>query len=287
MNQRDMYQWIDVCRANSDDLQQDELRALAELVERDPRAAELLARSQRLDEAFREALGDVPVPESLEQRLLAVVAGSAAAQDSPTPDMPEADHHAELDEPEEHHHHGYLTPAVRPLETRGRSRRHWLTLVGAAAAAGLLLAAGWWFRASGGALSEEALVQQAQGWSKRAYADDFVWRSVREEVPPQDRPLSPAVFRATGRWSQLAALDDSRAVVFELHSRDGVPGLVFVVRTRRDSGLAPLPYRQLSAAGVSSGWTIAAWQTGELLYVVVVPGEGRSLDGFVRSAPAV
>ncbi|MCO6459382.1 MAG: hypothetical protein J5I93_29070 [Pirellulaceae bacterium] len=287
MNQRDMYQWIDVCRANSDDLQQDELQALAELVERDPRAAELLARSQRLDEAFREALSDVPVPESLEQRLLAAVAGSAVAQEALTLDKPEADHLGELDRPEEHRPHGYPTPAARPLETRGRSRRHWLTLVGAATAAGLLLAAGWWFGASGGALSEEALVQQAQGWSKRAYADDFVWRSVREEVPPQDRPLSPAVFRATGRWSQLPALDDSRAVVFELHSRDGVPGLVFVVRTRRDSGLAPLPYRQLSAAGVSSGWTIAAWQTGELLYVVVVPGEGRSIDGFVRSAPAV
>jgi anti-sigma factor RsiW len=275
MNQHDLHKMMDACRADDGDLELDELQPLAEALERDPELAERFARVRRLDDLLREAVHDVPIPDALEQRLLAAVSGNVTTSDE-----------SHLSERLSAPRNFPADPAIPARSVVPFVSRRIVVLAAGTAAAAVLLIAGWWMASGRSSLSEEGLVASVQALTRQIYGEDAVWEHARVSEPPQQHPLAPAVRSATGRWMQLTALDDRQAVAYELAARGDLPAVLLVVRTHKDCGLSPLPYRRLSTAGVSSGWTIAAWQDDDLLYVLVVPGEGRSLDAYIRAAQA-
>jgi hypothetical protein len=85
MTEREIQQAMDVCRPDSEDLQQPEMAALAEAIRSDPEVRRRYERSQRFDVAVTGMFRDVPVPEGLENRLLAAIesAGTVPLETGP------------------------------------------------------------------------------------------------------------------------------------------------------------------------------------------------------------
>jgi hypothetical protein len=259
----------------------------------------VFSRLQAFDSRVREAVHDVPVPTSLEQRLLAATGSTSEATGSEATGSeaarsgrpaPAGNTFAPV-AAERLPASAQVRPApaaeVRPPDNRGRHLRSPWWLAAAATAAVLLLSAFFYWGGSGQTVSEDQLVAAVQNWTKQVQANEL-WKGVEEDPPAADHPLSAAVRAVPRRWMTLRALDDPSAAVYEVVlPRGDVPALVFVVKTKRDCGLSPVPYRSLATGGVASGLNIAAWQTPDLLYVLVVPGDGPSPQRYVPSTPAV
>ena len=71
-------------------------------------------------------------------------------------------------------------------------------------------------------------------------------------------------------------------MVYQLQDRAGATGHLFVVRLTR-TGLpgAPPASPQSNTAGKAVGY----WQSGDKVYVLVVPGDERNYRAFVSSSP--
>ncbi len=116
---------IDACRPGSDDLAQGELVDFAAELDRNPILAREFRRVQQLDTALVEAVADVPLPEGLQERLLAglrAASADAAPAGAPSVQAP-------------------VTAAVVPISqgaSNSRSGRYlggWITVGGVAALA--------------------------------------------------------------------------------------------------------------------------------------------------------
>jgi hypothetical protein len=276
---------MDACRGEGRDLRAPEMRPLRDALRDDAELRDVFARVQALDGRVRELVSDVPVPAALERRLLAAAASSGDGQVFPEQMESSRGDDQPLPAPVTRRE-AAAADRSPPSTWRQLARNPWW-LAAAATAAVLLLTAGWFIGRGGQTLSEEQLVSAVQGWTRQVQGNE-VWRSMAEDPPLAERPLGDAVRALPRAWMRLKALDDPGAVVYEVvPPRGDVAGLLFVVKTRRDCGLSAAPYRNLSTGGLASGWNIAAWQTPELLYVLVVPGDGPSLQHYVPSTPAV
>lgn len=271
MNQRPtLREQIDACRPDSDDLHLPVHAAdLAELKEGVQQSAEirgLWERSQRDDRAIRGAMQDVALPIGLEQRLLAAV---QAAHEQPLAGVEKV---MEEEVPAQEVAASRLAPTI--------TRRRWLsrTVTALAATAALVLVAvlgNSFLNPPDVAITKDELASQTQEWLQAAL------KLKRDTKTTQDRF---SVRNLSGKANQSGSLASSQGTITVYDVKlptSGNQAKLFVLPTTAKYPVASLPYTELS---VSGGWKVGAWQTGGVLYVLVV-SKDTHLEEFIRPQP--
>ncbi len=218
---------------------------------------------QKWDAAVAAKMEDFDVPEGLQQRILdrlrsaASSASEAFSVASPTPLADEAS-----------------VSLAPPQEVVSRwSRRQWLA--GFATIAACVLVAAFlsvWLPGDGEVPMEEI----AEGWSQQLAAN---WQQV--EPAPREFAVPGAITAAPVGWQWLAK-HAAHGVAYQLQDRAGTTAVLYAVRlSRAGLPLAPPSTPQSNTAGKAVGY----WRSGEMVYVLVVPGDERSYRAFVSSSP--
>ena len=168
-------------------------------------------------------------------------------------------------------------PSVRlapsPESVSRWSRRQWLA--GFATIAACVLVAAFlsiWLPSAGDVPLEEV----AEGWSRQLAAS---WQQT--EQAPREFALPSAITAAPVGWQWLAK-HAAHGVAYQLQDRAGTTAVLYVVRlSRAGLPLAPPSSPQSNTAGKAVGY----WRSGEMVFVLVVPGDERSYRAFVSSSP--
>jgi hypothetical protein len=250
---------IDSCRPGSDDLSLPELADLAVAIEQDRAVSDELERSQRFDRAVAAAMHDVSVPGGLLEGLLVALDEASAAPSRVLDTAPEEDAAAPKS----------LPTAAATVPTGRASRRRWLQTAGGLAAAlalVALIAVTLWPRPLP-EVSQEQLASRADVWMKQV-AQENGWQTVSSM--PADfpgvllaNPQASKSFRTPEGWSGTAYRCLAGGAPLTLFVFPSPPARVQV---------AASPYSRLPA---SMGRSMAAWQSGKLLFVVVIDRDAR------------
>jgi hypothetical protein len=252
---------IDSCRSQGDDLRQPEMQPLADLIADDAIAARQLERSRRLDDTITAAVHNVPTPAGLEQRLLTALADSAAVA-TETPSVSPGEPSLVEDQPAGRADGDELVVRPKSQIVQVRRRRLWMA-VGACAAVTLVIAIAV-SQSSGGIVGYDELVASALTWevSGDAWVDgNLIWKS---------HPLSKEI-RANVQRRQEFTLPRYRVATrcYDLRLRNGGNARVFVFSK---PSRFELPTAPPAAPMYALGGCVAAWTSGDLVYVLVVYG---------------
>ncbi len=281
---RQILEALEACRPGSEDglkpgRRQAELSDLAAAMADSAELARLYERLQRVDTAIGEAFRDVPIPEGLEDRILARLGVAAHdAGNNETTNQAGADQQAEAP-PEE------TLPVALPATTSttsvGRfvSRRWLLSSAGGVVAAGLLVGGLLFFGDSSEDLTHEQVYRLAMDYFK-SDADAHSGEEVDLVPPPSDYPLSPDVRRGRQTtWRRISGfLGTHEGVAYDISRDGGHQATLYVVRRPVDR----LPGRPPAAPRLSTrGLNASAWTSGRLLYVLVVQGSKRDYSWLV------
>lgn len=234
---------IEACRPDSDDAA---LAEVAAILDREPPEPVAAARKsiERVDRAIMAAAQNLPVPEGLEDRILANLRSAADT------DRVEVAGRA----------------SVVPLLVASH-RRKWLA-AGACLvlAASLLVTVGYWFARS--SLDADQLRAEAR---ETYHADDHRAKLATGEAPVIVTGVSP---NAIIGW-RTAEVFNHEAFAFELVGRRRVRGTLYVLPLRSLWGpkLENLP--ATPAPHGTAGTTIAVWADDSNAYVMVVEGSDR------------
>lgn len=292
VDEREIQQMIDACRddgagrPDAADLADPALSPLVEQLARDPGVRAQFERAKKWDAEIREALVDVPVPPGLADRIvdrLAAAASSPAAETS-SPDYGDAAAQAIP----------ICAGAVerkigRNVDARWRGRR-WVVAAGLAAAAALFVAVTLFRPAD--RISPEQLLEAVRQFDAEAQPEAG---SLLAATPaPSAYPLSSRIVSSPATtWTHVAGLLGRRGVAYELHAPGGARATLYVVK------LAGLPNDPRIAADrlpsappgrpqpASGGAAMAAWQEKGRLYVLVVHGDDRAYQRFIRPAQPI
>lgn len=207
----------------------------------DAKLRDLYERLQQADARLRAAIGEVPVPAGLHERIL-----------------------ARLD-------------ANR--QERGRRRTHrrlWVASMGVAALAASILVA-LWIGSVGPRPSDEAGVLAAvcHQFVQESDSDPAEGLLVSETSPPAHLPMSRAVARVPElRWRMVRGVLGRQAVAYDFPGTKGRLATVYVLPaepsdiTRTRPPTSPMQ----STGGLSAG----IWIEGDRVYVLVVRGDARA-----------
>mgnify|MGYP001174522344 FL=1 len=268
---------IDACRPGSRD---------ADPLQLDENGRDLLRRSQEFDQLVGEMLRQGDVPGDLEVRLaqqvfagpqteeargllsdtvMAVVAAEGASGDAAAEVMRANQSGQDLEVPR------------KPRASRQ------LLAVSLGVVVLLTLAVIWQDDEKAGSpyLASE-LADRAGRWLPRLEQQVRMpgsWSTVMGQLP-SDYETDPRIIPAARQWQVFSTGLDSRAVVLDVSSqRHGTVYLV-VIKTPRRYSLPSYPLRRLASTGQ---WSLAAWQNGDSLFVLVGGSDVQSLDHLVRS----
>lgn len=251
MDEQRILEMIDACRPGSNDVEGPALAELARCVQEDPRVALLYRRVQRLDSMIGAAIRDVPVPHGLEA---AIVRRLEAAR---RPDGP-----------------AELPATVAPA--RQRVDALW---IGVATAATVLIAvtsALIWSRRD--PVTVDNIWTVAEGWCQQVDRDR--WRPMGSA--PAYYPPSRRVLANRFGWQPIRSGLAGGGVAYNLSGEADPPAMLLVARTT----VAGLPGRPPRQPLWTQNRSIAAWQDGPLLFVLVVDGPPDRYRRLVDSRPA-
>jgi len=265
MDSRPLHELLDACRPGSDDLAQPEMaKARAEL-ETNATARRHAARVEQFDRHVAAALHDVPLPEGLRERLLAKLAANA------TP----AEVSAKVDSVI-----GVGGEAIPSAHAAGgRRRRFVLATMGALAAlaACALIAVSL---SSGDAHWGPVTVAEAAAPTLEEYV-------LRIKAPNAGElpayPLSQFVLagRQPPRF-KVGNIAGCSGVAYRLQSRQGVPGVLFVLKPW--ASLEGFPSRPATPQVDTAGRIAVSWAEQGRLYVLVFNGTTKDYPGFLRQS---
>ena len=248
---------MECCRPASDDLGDPAMSGLSAELGRNHKLEVLFARMQKVDAVLAGAIQDVPVPAGLADRLLArlsVPATESAAVAS-----------------------GECCAAAPPTKITRRRVQRWALVVSAAAAAILLVAVGW-FQRSRVEYSPSSVLEAAVDFFNRDGHDGGSLLSA--VASPWGYPASRCVrLPPETRWRKVASLLKSGGVAYELAGANGPRATLYVVRQSVPGLPDQPPLRPVYGTARCSS---AAWQEGQLLYVLVVIGETADYQRFVN-----
>lgn len=234
---------LEACRPGSNDCAAPELN-LEPLLASDARLRQVYQRLQRSDGQIRAAIGEVPVPEGLEERLLARLAAEPRVPPSPTP-------------------------------ARAR-RRWWIAAMGAAAVAASLFAAFWLGLPETHPRDEAGVLAVVlQQFVLELDAHTAEGRLVAESEPPAGFPMSRAVARVPElRWRVVRGLLGRRAVAYDLPGPENRRATLYVLpaATAHTARTRPSTNPMQSTGGLCA----SIWREGDRLYVLVVRGDARA-----------
>ena len=285
VNAEKMLEQIDACRPGSRDVELPELRELASRLAISRAERRLYDRVQQLDGTLEQAIGDVPLPPGLADRLLGSLASARAT--------PIGAHTADENEAALQGQGASLAVSPQPVahqasnehktfqSSRLLRRRGWLwTSIAMATAASLLGIA--WFGNRPAGLSAESLMEEASlFYAERQQGESWF---VDQHRPPPHLPFSHDVLEVPRtRWSQVADFLDRKdwnAVAYEMHFRSATATLYVA---QAPAAIANLPNAPLATPRWSTAnRVVSAWQDGSLLYVLVVEGDERTYRSFIK-----
>ena len=270
---------IDACRPGSSDA--DGLRL-------DETGQELLRRSEQFDRLVREMLSDGDVPADLETRLLDRISVEPAdgGEREQAGDLvmaavgaegPTADEEAVVVRAAGAGHQ------AGPGESPRLTRRLLVVASSLGLAVLVTLALVWQGDDQGGsALPARELADRAGRWLPRLEKQVAMpgrWSTAIDQVPAEyemDRHVIPEARQ----WQVFSTGLDSGAVMLDLSSRRHGTAYLVVIKTSRQYSLPPYPLQKLTSTGQ---WSLAAWQAGDSLFVLVGGRDVQSLDRLVRS----
>jgi hypothetical protein len=129
----------------------------------------------------------------------------------------------------------------------------------------------WWAFPQRPELTDHNVEQIAEGWFQRI-DHSGTWR-VGGNLPDQ-YPVSPRVRGQVRRWMPLQTVAyDRDAVAYDLTPSPNGPRITLIVLRKKVKGLMNRPD---PSPPFTQNRSLSAWQSGDLLYVVVV--EGRRED---------
>lgn len=257
MTDRDLITGLDACRPASDDLNQPELRTIAERVASDERAHTIRVRIERIDRAVSIAMHDMPLPEGFASRQLARLhdaAREAAIGDDVGTDVT-------------------LAPVV-PSSSVGEpflGRRKllvWSSVLAASAAA--VVATLIFFRSDEPLLGED--LESSRQWHDQIVADNQ-WRSI--DSNELKRHLLPAELRLSPlRYRDASSVVGREAWAYDLTLPGGPQATLFVIPQTTRAGVPASAPRVPKPS--TQGLTVAYWQTGGFIYVVVLHSDSSA-----------
>ncbi len=169
-----MQPWIDACRVQGDELNQPEMRELAEALTNDAEIREAFEESQHWDLLFSQALQEQPVPDDLRAKL--------------------------------------LEKYVVPPAAEWSFRRRWWGLALAVAAC-LMAAVSWKLWSGGDRLDVQTAAQQATAWVQELRLDDSaLWND--PAPPDGYEIDSAVQMPPNYRWRVFPVWGDEQAVAF-------------------------------------------------------------------------
>lgn len=246
---------LDACRPASEDLQQPELAPLAVRLVESAELRSQLARVQRFDALLGEAIDDLPVPSGLSQRLLAKLNAERAAVAATLP--------AAASQP------------TLVLPARSTNRRKWLA-VAASLAASLIVAAGGVWYLQPREITGADIPQVANSWFDQVHDQ---WQAL---PAPRDLPLPQIVAARPRGWQSAGDATGSRSVAYQFLLPGGGQAVLFAVRMNVPHVPQLPPARPQPMTGNRS---VATWQSGGVLYVLVIKGAARDYPRLFKPLP--
>ena len=253
MNDRELITGLDACRPASNDLREPGLRDIAQFVASDARAAETQIRIERIDAAALRAMRSIPLPDGFESRLVTR--------------LREAAH-----------------PAHEVLRESGtlRSRRRWLAWsAGFAAAVAATIAAVMIFRTPA-PLDADDLALSRQWHNEIVASAD--WQAL--PAGSRDWPEFSKLRLMPRGYRDASSIVGREATAYDLSLPGGPQATLFVIPQQDRAGLPGSPPPRPTSFTLGS--SIAAWQHGGRIYVVVL-GSDRVGDyqQLIKTTPPV
>ncbi len=265
-----LWEAMESCRNGSDDLSDPQFADLAARLAEDPELRVQFQRLQAADGAIRAAFADVPIPAGLADRVsrrLAEAAPTAILESLAVPPVtvPVA---TTLDSP---------TPLRGP--TTRFSRRRLLLGFTALSAAAVLLAAVFVQTHPPRHDTPDTVLDEAMDFF--GMENQPGGELVSLVSPPAEYPLGHDIDRSQAiRWRRVEKFLGGPAVAYDFDLRVIGGRATLYVLDRNVPGLRPYPPDRPRSS--TAGKSAAAWQAGNMLYVLVVEGDAgmysRCLD---------
>jgi hypothetical protein len=257
---------LEACRPAGDDLSQPAMADLADQLATDPELRRLYEGLRRVDAQLVVAFQDVPVPEGLAQRILDRLATASAHEAAATAAQQVSEASEVTDAPP------VAQVPARPTRT---SRRRLLAAAGLLSTSAVLLVAALIYVNSRSVYDEPTVLREAVDFFSSEVSRPG--RLLSEDDPPEDYPISREVRRLPGtRWREVSGFLGRKGIAYDLPGPgDTVRATLYVVKLSvkdLNNSAPPLLPRD------TSGYCTAAWQSGKLLYVLVVRGGKRDYD---------
>ena len=268
---------IDACRPRSRD---------ADPLQLDENGRDLLRRSQQFDQLVGELLRQGDVPLDLEARLAEQV--SAAPQTEETrgllSDTVMAVVAAEGPSGDAAEEVTLSDQSGQDLEVPRKPRASRRLLAVSLGVVVLLALAVIWQGAekAGSPLLASELADRAGRWLpllEQQVRMPGSWSAAMGQLP-SDYETDPRIIPAARQWQAFSTGLDSGAVVLDVSSQRHGTAYLVVIKTSRRYSLPSYPLRKLTSTGE---WSLAAWQYGDSLFVLVGGSDVQSLDHLVRS----
>jgi len=259
---------IEACRPGSDDMEDPALALAAAEMAASPELRDLFERLQQVDGTIGSAFQNVPVPEGLADRITTRLASVRNGHGAPGSDL-----------------EGAETPAPEPIREastpRRRISRRWVLLGSGGAIVAASLAVAFLVReARPVALGEADVLDEAN--SHFDGDGGLEGRLVMERPSPPDFPAGPefgvSKFRKL-RWRSIGDFLGCKGVAYDITPPGTARATLYVVKCTEVLKLSPRPaYTPMSTTRNRS---VGMWQTGDLLYVLVVEGGQREYQRFL------
>lgn len=252
---------IEACRPGSDDIEDPALASVAAEMAASPELRILFERLQRVDGTVGSAFQDVPVPEGLADRITARLAAVRHGEGA----FSEGESAATTTVPE---------PLAKVAPSRRHISRRWLLAGGVAAAASLVVGALVIGRGEPRELKLAEVLDGAIGFFDSD--ENREGQLAAESQPPRAYPAGSEfdVSRFPQiRWRRIGGFLGCEGVAYDM-ARPGGPRATLYVVECTVPGLPGGP--PLTPTRTTGNRSVGVWQTGGLLYVLVVEGgEGR------------
>lgn len=279
MSDRDLLAALDACRLGESTLDDPALVDAARRLATDASARQLQSRVRDADRRLHAALHDVQPPAGLADRVLARLAAQAGQADADNTDV-------RVTDTDDAVRPAAPSPAATPPSTdRGPTRWRRRAFLGggvAAVAAAVMLAIQFW-------------PEPPQPWSAEQVLDAAIALYARvdrttghplAEAPSSYPPSRDLVeLPPHSRWRRVDdALAGGDAVVYDIELAPRGPRAMLAVVSpgAAVTGLPDYPPPQ-PATPTTQGVCAAAWQEGDLVYVLVVEGGPREYERFLRT----
>ena len=259
---------IDACRTAGGELSQSDFAELADRVATgDSVVQTALERSRRLDRRIHKAMHGLAVPAGMASRLADKIADAERLR---------------------------LQSAVTPVagslgaevgSTKDARRRSWLWTVSIAASVLVAASCAFWVFSNGKEvlLTQDNIVDQAIAWESLLNTDAVVWNEQLRDVV-QEFPLRS--FRQTPQsWTYVEDMTGRPGVAYQFSMGRNETATVLVLQPQTSEMAEFLPFPPTTPTKGTAGQAVAAWLSGDRLYVVVLQNEEHYLK-LVETAMA-